>query len=202
MCKSHCPPISWLCNSCWKAVEKEYLCSKNCYRAEKKLPHFRLLDWHEDNHQLIKLLISSLKQGGPNFIFKRLTLEMFSRFIYFDLWDKKTSPIFIPAPSNSKTKEDHAFKLAEALNFYYGAELKDCLKRDFSFDSQKLKSKNKRSLIEMKSVSLIPENRIFVFVDDVLTTGATARAAFLALNKPKNFFIFSLVWRRPLQKED
>lgn len=201
VCKMYFPPTNWLCTMCWKAIEREYLYSNNLYRTEKCLPHLRLLDWHEDNQQLIKFFIDSLKYGGPDFIFKRLGLEMFSRFIHIPLWSKKTFPIFIPAPSKPNIKKDHAFMLAEALSFYFGGEVENLLKREtFSF-SQKKKSKRKRTDIQMERVGTIPCNRPLVFVDDVLTTGATARAAFQALNKPKNFFIFTLVWRRPAQKK-
>lgn len=201
ICQTYFPPTEWLCTMCWKALEREYLCSENSYRIEKTLPHLRLMDWHEDNYQLMKYFINSLKQGGPDFIFKRMGLEMFSRFLQFNLWNKKTFPIFIPAPSRTKVKEDHAFKLAEALSFYFGGELKELLSRKKSDSAQKSKSRKKRSLIQMESKALIPKDKLLVFVDDVLTTGSTARAAFQALNKPQDFFIFTLVWKRPAQND-
>ena len=109
VCQSYFPPTDWLCSMCWKVMEREYLCSENSYRVEKTLPHLRLIDWHKDNHQMMQFFINSLKNGGPDFIFKRLGLEMFSRFSYFNLWVKTLFPVFIPAPSRLKTKEDHAF---------------------------------------------------------------------------------------------
>ena len=45
------------------------------------------------------------------------------------------------------------------------------------------------------------KRKALVFVDDVLTTGSTARAAFQALDKPENFFVFTLVWRRARSKK-
>ena len=202
VCNVYFPPNSWLCNLCWKSIEREYLVSENTYRIEKTLPHCRLLDWHEDNHQIIKLFINSLKQGGPDFIFKRLGLEMFSRFLYFNLWDKKINPIFIPAPPRLNTNKDHAFEIAKALSFYFGGEVKELFIRKKSYSSQKTKSKRQRINIQIKSKKIDPFHQPIIFVDDVLTTGSTARAAFQALNKPKNFFIFTLVWRRLIQKEN
>ncbi len=201
VCQMYFPPTHWLCSMCWKAMEREYLCSDNSYRLEKNLPHLRLMDWHEDNHHLMKVFINSLKQGGADFIFKRLGLEMSSRFGHFNLWDRKTCPVFVPAPSRTKIKKDHAFMLTEALSFYLGGELKKLLNRRHPSEAQKSKSRAKRALIEMESRALISQNKTFIFVDDVLTTGATARAAFQALNKPKNFFIFTLVWRQPIIKK-
>jgi len=151
VCKMYFPPTNWLCSMCWKALEREYLCSENSYRAEKSLSHFHLLSWHEDNHQLIKLFIDSLKQGGPDFIFKRFGLEMFSRFLRFELWDKKSSPVFVPSPSRLKIKNDHAFMLAESLSFYFGGKVYNLLKREPSSLSQKRKSKKARAFIQMNS---------------------------------------------------
>ena len=198
LCKMYFPPTDWLCSLCWKAVQREYLCSESSYRIEKTLPHLRLLDWHKDNHQLIQLLINSLKQGGPHFIFKRLGLEMFSRFLYLNLWNKKTFPLFIPAPSRLKSKTDHALQLAESLSFYFGGDVKNLLKRGKALGFQKKKTKRQRADIQIQSQGNIPPLRPIVFVDDVLTTGSTARAAFQALNQPKHFFIFTLAWKRPM----
>ena len=178
-------------------MEREYLCSENSYRVEKNLPHLRLMDWHEDNYHLISRLISSLKQGGPEFIFRRLGLEMFSRFLHFNFWNKKNFPVFIPAPSRPGTKIDHAYQLASALSFYFAGTLKNPLKRAKITGSQKRRSKKQRAYIQIQGHKNILYNPPVVFVDDVLTTGSTARAAFQALNQPKQFFILTLAWKRP-----
>ena len=196
-CRIWFPPTHWLCAPCWQALEGEYLSYETTARAEKRLPHFRLMDWHKGNHLLMSRLIDSLKQGGPGFIFKRLGLEMFSRFMPCDLWGRNISPVFIPAPPNSPLIKDHAFCLAQALQFYFGGSLKSLLRKAPHKNPQKRKSRQQRAFIKIKAQEPAPAERPIIFVDDILTTGATARASFHALGAPKNFFIFTLAWRKP-----
>ena len=139
ICQVYFPPSHWLCSLCWEALEREYLSWESAGRAEKTLPHFRLFDWRKDNHRLMSRMADSLKQGGPYFIFRRMGLEMFSRFMPCDLWGRKSSPVFVPAPANSPHVEDHAFMLASALRFYFGGGLKNLLKKESSKGPPKTK---------------------------------------------------------------
>jgi len=200
VCHNYFPPCDWLCSFCWKCLEREYLYSEDTYRAEKTLPHLRLLDWHEDNSVLIQSFIQSLKQASVEFIFKRLALEMFSRFITIPLWDKNQVPLFIPVPPRQKNTKDHAYFLAKALNFYFMGEMIPMLEREKDWQSQKRKNKRERAKISiLKTKKMDLSKHPIILVDDVVTTGSTARACWQALEQPENFFIFSLAWRRPLK---
>ncbi len=197
VCGKYYPPNQWLCSFCWRYLEKEYLSFIDVYRVEKTLPHLRLFDWKDDNHYFLQKFINSLKQGGPFFVFRRMGLESFSRFIHRSLWSKKIKPVFIPAPAREKHFKDHAYLLAESLRFHFGGELRPLLIKKDQHSSQKLKLKRERSSIEFLSTGVLKPRETVVFVDDVLTTGSTARSAYKALNRPKNFFIFTLAWKRP-----
>ena len=204
VCNSFTPPIDWLCPHCWKLMEREYLSCADVYRTEESLSHLRLFDWHEGNDSLIKKFINSLKKGGPEFIFKRLALECFPRFVYTPCWPKEKNPfVFVPAPPAHSLQVDHASELARLLCHYFGGKTFPALQR-LGADRQKRKGKKDRAVIQLlarKGLKRNLKNKTILFVDDVLTTGSTARAAFKALDSPEKFVICTLAWKRPPQPQ-
>ena len=194
ICQSFIPPINWLCPYCWRKLETHYLCSRDIHRLEKTFSHLRLFDWHEENEAFIRPLLNSLKQTKASFIYRRLALECFSRFAYTSIWPKKVSPVFIPAPPSNPKKPNHALELSKALAFYCGGRVQPILKKTV-LSSQKGKSRFLRSQVQF-DLTAPPQGEVFVFIDDILTTGWTARKAFKTLSSPKNFFICTLAWRR------
>lgn len=201
ICRRWQPCVKWLCPTCWKQMERHYLPVEDIYRHERTLPHLRLFDWHDENYFLIKLFIESLKGGGYMPIFNKMAYELFSRSIHLPWWPKQDKLVFVPAASSHKKQKDHAWFLAKALNFYYQGEFKDVLKKkDLSF--QKRKSRFERSSLELLNQGiLLTGQETIIFVDDVLTTGSTAKSAYKALGRPSKFFIFSLAWKRFKEEE-
>ena len=200
ICQFFQPPTDWLCFSCWEFFEEEYLSIEDLYRKEGSHPHLRLFDWHGENHVFVQRMIESLKQGGPDFIFRRLALECFSRFVHHSFWFQNQEVFFVPAPPREEGSLDHARAFAEALAFYFGGEVLLILERKNKNPNQKFKSRKERSLLEFYRKNSSKKGT-FVFVDDVLTSGSTARAAFRALDRPSQFFIFTLAWRRSVFSE-
>jgi predicted amidophosphoribosyltransferase len=78
-----------------------------------------------------------------------------------------------------------------------------CLARDKSSQSQKKKSRTQRFKVSLEwAENFTPTDfrnqsagKTLVFVDDVLTTGATARAAWKTLGKPRDFAVWTLAQR-------
>ena len=134
----------------------------------------------------------SLKNKTPPPILKKLSLDMFVRFSSLNLFDPKMKPYFIPAPSK-KNKKDHAYFLAFYLSQVFGGTLLNPLRTTSS--SQKKRSRKDRAFLKITNEGFTPNKRPVIFVDDVLTSGATARLSYQALKKPENFFIFTLAWK-------
>lgn len=188
-------------------MESHYLYSKDIYRLEKTHSHFRLFDWHKENSVFLGHFLNSLKRVKAGFVFNRLALECFSRFIHSPAWPKKSLPIFVPAPSSIPGKPDHALEFAKALSFYFGGKIGPLLKRTV-LSAQKRKNRFYRSQIRfdlidntMNDLIHSSQNKTFIFIDDILTTGWTARKAFKALGSPRNFIICTLTWRRLLNQK-
>ncbi|MGZ6460356.1 MAG: ComF family protein [Bdellovibrio sp.] len=108
--------------------------------------------------------------------------------------------IIVPAPAKKFGDHDHAYLFAEGLSHALGATLLPCLKKH-SLKSQRGSGRGERALLEMEIVENISKdvdfspNTLWIFVDDILTTGATARAAHKALGSPQNFEIWTLAYR-------
>ena len=199
ICRTSLPPVSWLCAYCWKELYHYYLPAQSLFRTQNSFRHIRLLDWNSENDFFIRTFINSLKKGAPAFVFKKLNGELLHRIIQIRALEKNT--LFIPAPP-SKNVKDHAFCLAQSLSYLCQRSLKTPLVNLLDpKEQQKRKNKRDRKLLNFQileeEMSTEEKNKVhFIFVDDVLTTGATALAAWKALGKPKNFTVLTLAWKQ------
>ncbi len=162
-------------------------------------------------------LLASKETPAPEMI-RMWAAELSSRAFFDGSLGGKRDWLVVPPPGRSGYGEnDHAGALAEALAVanrnHLIAEVeilervgesrrmkrtsfKTALHRTVS---QKVKSRAERSDIEFR-VSPIAKNRIrqargFIFIDDVIATGATARAAWIALGKPRAFESWAIAYK-------
>jgi predicted amidophosphoribosyltransferase len=107
----------------------------------------------------------------------------------------------IVCPPSKTGRPDHAYRmaklLAEKLDLEFVPEALKLVERQRSGISQKDLDRVGREQIRYEAPEKNSLSDNIVFVDDILTTGSTARAAYIALGKPSRFRVF--VWAyRPL----
>ncbi len=104
---------------------------------------------------------------------------------------------FFTPPPRKKNKLDHAGEFASALSQIWGAQVKDLRRTQLRPTQQK-----KRSLKERKELRFLQESvssdQTAIFVDDVITSGATAQAAFEALGRPRDYEVWTVACRPKL----
>jgi predicted amidophosphoribosyltransferase len=111
---------------------------------------------------------------------------------------------FIPPPRRKRQK-DHAWVLAQALADLWGRPVLDILEYDDGTargGTQKSRAADLRHERRFRPREAFDSSArgagTLVFVDDVVTSGATAMAAYMALEDPSRFEVWTLVDRPKL----
>ena len=223
VCHATSPPIQWLCSSCFKKLRSFYIPPQHMERLESSLKHVRLIDWTQKNDQFIRKLIVSLKGPQGSVFFNVLAKEFYTRIQ--SCFSKQKSFFLIPCPphlpssfltrffktqnsdqssvqNSAQEKKDHSYYWGKALSHYTHSPVKFLLKRGENQQSQKGKQISERRKIsfifdssKLDSSTCFSQDTVFVFTDDVVTSGATAQAVYLALKQPRSFSIWSIFWR-------
>lgn len=153
-------------------------------RFEQNIPHFYLFRWNKDSHTFCHKLVYFLKnKKEPHFdYFSELFTDAGLNISSFDT--------FI-CPQNSRGyRTNHSISLGKSLQKQFGG--KSVIEIGVNDKEQKKLSRKER--FEVKKNLSFPKTSKWVFIDDVLVSGATFGKIFeAASHRPK--FILTLMYR-------
>lgn len=193
-------------SSCCKICEDKLLRYKNSGRSANQfslgLKTLSLFDWSPGTSDTLSKYIHLLKAGKNKNAWAWSTRE-FLKLNYEEVFSKTpTKKILIPAPPRSNQQNDHAYCFAKLLeDNRCGRLLQAFAPREPSTWARAQKHLSRYARVHRQyqhDVILSPDHwqdQSIVFVDDVVTTGSTAKSAYLALGCPRDFEIWCLAKR-------
>lgn len=191
-CGSLMPNQGLLCSCCEKNIGplQEY--------EDLSLPFVKTLyRWVPNQSDILSTLMLHLKGSRQKWAWHYYAAK-FLRIHLFSEPRNYRRIIIVPAPAKTKSP-DHAYFWAQALAAGLGALFLPCLQRietDNSYQRVKGRAERDQIRFEVCENSTLPMisslETLWVFADDIYTTGATARAAYEALGSPVNFEVWAL----------
>lgn len=173
--------MDWLCLRCqtrlWKSLGRQQ-------QWLGGLMHYYLWDWLPGD-EFMTAIVHSLKGRGRSLLLEPLTLY----------WPQAPEGCCWAYPLGEN--EDHAQSLAQACYRNRGGwGVQPLVKTKKTALKQSLQGRQERAALRFLPTES-PCDIPWVFVDDVVTTGATAWAAY-SVSGSKNFTVWSLFYRKSL----
>lgn len=191
-----------LCRKCHvlilRRAEGEIDQAKVC--SHGMLPNVRvrsLFCWRPDMDPMISKLVTHLKRGRSPRTWEVLA-SAFAHHHALDFSRPCQDVLLVPIPSQAGER-DHAHHWTEQLARQFKVPMKNLLRRTGG-PPQKTKRRSERRQIHLEALETsVPAGiKTIVICDDIVTSGATSRAAIQALNTGYSFEIWAFAHRSRL----
>ncbi len=191
-CRSLRGPIHIYCEYCWLRLFEIQNAVNDFQQRDYPFLVYALFTWQDELDQLIRPLVYALKGG----VIVEPWMKFAQDFLFFRSQIGNLLPQVIVIPPQKK-RLDHAYYWGKALADSIGCELLLCLAETNNTRKQKLLSRESRQKKEFELEGDFKKDHFrelrIAFVDDTITTGSTAAAAFQALEGPCQFEVWTLV---------
>lgn len=208
ICSDFCRKNLTLCSQCERFLNPQNQGLVKAY----PFPVISLYDWKNDDILAHYNFVRTLKGGIVSDIFADFAKKLVQKRLG---WKRTglSQAILVPAALRKNSRSDHALQLAQQISKLINCKHVYISYRDGEGE-QKIKSRKERWQNIPKSPH--PRNHqsyqvtspdgldfscetTFIFVDDVITTGATAQKAYLDLGQPKHFEVWTVLSRSRLK---
>lgn len=198
MCGGFFPPVDVLCKDCWAYLDSIAHRGSDLRRPGYRFPVYSLLTWSEKDEAFLRPLVHALK-GGRGILAIEALVKTFS---YERVLLGRPGSQTLVIPPRRKNLHDHAWVIGESFSRTWQIKLWDgfseATKSQEISQKQRVAAERFSRRFELKPGVRRPSRGKIVFVDDVITTGATATAAYMALDDPKDFEVWTLFDRPKL----
>lgn len=185
--------IHLFCRTCWAKIDFEQSSPEELRQWSYDIVVYSLYSWREQKQ--VHSLIYGLKGGGLPEAFEYLATRFLAQRSLVSSLDND-STVIIPAPASEAFAQDHAYEWGLQLARLMGVRLLNPLNRVESAPQKSLKKQERlaKKISVSKGLELHDFEKI-IFVDDVITTGGTALAAYEALGRPEGFEVWTISCR-------
>ncbi len=186
-CGYSLPPIRYFCERCWIELKLQ---RRGCISSVQEIPIYSLWEWNEDQ-SLVHTLLKRRKR--LNIASAERRLARWTVNALFEEGAARWEGVFYPAKPTQK--QDHTWHFAKAVAEQLDVPL---IAIDMAITpSYKTLNRRERWLKRANNTAVYSGPQVIkpLLVDDIVTTGATMKALWLALKKPKYALGLSLAYK-------